>query len=272
MPRKSARASRKRRDDLLGLVILGSVFIVFAIGYGMYSKAKKAQVPLDSVTLCPLDGPSGVTVLLIDRTDPLGPVQTADLRQHLLRIRDGLPLYEGIEIYSIGPVVNEVLSEEGPMLCNSGRAEDVDSLTANPRLTEKRWKERFAEPLQKVFDKLLEAGHDERSPIMESIQSVSVTAFGSLSPKAKHRRLIIASDMLQNTEALDQYKGDIIPFSQFKTTAEYKRLRTDLQGVEVEILYFERNVSPQGRKHIEFWQEYFADSGAKLVRVTRIQG
>lgn len=271
MKRRLTRTAKRQRDDLMGTIILIVVALVI-VGLGaVYFRAKSMQVTLDAQTLCPADGPEGLTIVLVDRTDVLTTVQREDLRQRLMHIKDTLPKDTAIEVYSVGSVEGDLIRPEGKRLCNAGRKQDVDAMFGNPRLTEKRWQERFSAPLDKLFEKLVSSGTSERSPIMESIQSISVGAFGTLSPRAKHRKLVIASDMLQNTEALSQYK-ELAPFTDFRQTDPYRRLRTDLRGVEVEILYFGRRSDLQGRKHIEFWQDYFADSGATLVHVTNIQG
>jgi hypothetical protein len=269
--RRPTREERKRRRDIAGYIIVLVCFLIIGGAVALYFHTKKTEVAIDLQTLCPLDGPEGLTVVLIDRTDPFTTIEREDLRQQLTRLRDTLPLHSAIEVYSIGPVGEELLRSEGMRLCNAGRAEDVDALTANPRLTEKRWKERFAAPLDKLFDKMVSSNTSERSPILESIQSISISAFGNLSATTKYRKLVIASDMLQNTEVLSQYK-EVAPFSQIRDSDIYRRIRTDLTGVDVEILYIRRDSTIQGRKHIDFWQDYFADSGARLIHVTTIQG
>ena len=84
----------------------------------------------------------------------------------------------------------------------------------------------------------------DESPIFESIQSIAVRAFGALPESNKDRRLVIASDMLQNTPEYSQYHG-IGSFEEFKRSQYYRRVRADLRGVEVELYYFaEESASP----------------------------
>ena len=81
--------------------------------------------------------------------------------------------------------------------------------------------------------------------------------------------------MLQNTKELSHYNGEL-DFVRLKERPYYRQVRTNLQDIEITILYIRRdthrNNNIQGRKHIEFWQEYFADQDAILVRVVPIEG
>ena len=271
MNRNRSRHERKRRQDLIGsFIIVVSFLIAVGLIYA-YVRTNESEKKIDEQTLCPVDGAEGLTVVLIDRTDPLSAVQREDLLRHLDQLKASLPIRTAVEVYSIGADQGDLLKPEGHRLCNAGRAADVDALTRNPRLTEKRWRERYSRPLDELFERMTQSATSPRSPIMEAIQSVAVTAFGRLPERASYRRLVIASDMLQNSDVLSQY-GKVIAFDQFKQLSPYRRVRTDLKGIEVEIWYIGGRSPQQGKQHIEFWQQYFADNGGSLVRVSSIQG
>ena len=85
-------------------------------------------------------------------------------------------------------------------------AEDVSVLTSNPRLIKEKWDQRFSQPLEALFTKMLATPSADESPIFESIQSIAVTAFGSLPDSTTTRKLIVVSDMLQNVPEYSQYK------------------------------------------------------------------
>src|SRR5262249_11737328 len=144
------------------------------------------------------------------------------------------------------------------------------SLTANPTRAKQVWDLRFSQPLKATFAALLQPHDEPSSPILESIQSVSVTAFDVIGANIP-RHLVIASDMLQNTGEFSQYQ-DRRTFAEVRATPYYSRVRASLRGVSVQILYVRRfqQASIQGAPHIEFWQEYFADSGATLESVVSI--
>src|SRR3546814_3360226 len=58
------------------------------------------------------------------------------------------------------------------------------------------------------------------SPIMESIQSIAVSAFQGFGGDGA-KRLIIASDMLQHGADYSQYGGKL-DFAQFRQSAQYR--------------------------------------------------
>ena len=60
----------------------------------------------------------------------------------------------------------------------------------------------------------------------------------------------------------------------YKSEPLYERVRANLKGVTAEIWYLRRDAGAavQGRAHIAFWSDYFADQGASLDRVVQIEG
>lgn len=268
---QSIRDSRRRSRRFLGVLLIALAVCGALTIIALYMLFSKQQVESDEVTLCPRGGPRGLTVILIDRTDPLTTVQREALRQEFKRIKKTLPVGTAIQVYSVGPIGDDLLTAESPIVCNPGRGEGTSKWTGNPLLLEKRWRERFAEPIERVFDQMLRPGSSPVSPILESVQSVAIKPLGSLGAEVKYRRLVIVSDMLQNTEEFSQYQ-QIVPFVEFKRTEYYLRVRADLAQVDVEIIYLRREEGRQGKDHIEFWQEYIADCGGRLVGVKALQG
>ncbi|HEV3111394.1 MAG TPA: hypothetical protein VGY99_12955, partial [Candidatus Binataceae bacterium] len=153
-------------------------------------------------------------------------------------------------------------------------AEGASELTSNPQLIGKRWKMKFIEPLNKQLDTMLRGSGSKDSPIMESIQVVGVSVFDT---PAFHdladKRLVIVSDMLQNTAGYSQYRGDE-SYSRFCTSGYFLKVRSNLEGVDVTILYLRRTDVRhlQGKRHLEFWENYFSDAKARLAHVVSIEG
>jgi hypothetical protein len=177
---------------------------------------------------------------------------------------------EAIEVYSIAPMAGSLLTPSSARVCSPPRPES--DLTANPTRARQLWRTRFSEPVQATFDALLQPHDEPSSPILESIQSVSVTAFDAVGAGIP-RHLVIASDMLQNTGEFSQYQ-DHRSFADLRSTSYYSRVRSSLPGVKVQILYVRRHqhVGAQGVSHIAFWEEYFNDCGATLDSVVSLPG
>lgn len=264
------RRDRKKSGDRLGVLIIAGVALVVLAGGGVAVFLSQARVTLDE-SFCPADGPTAVTAVLIDRTDVLNPVQQAHVREELLAVSDEVPTRGLFAIYSVGSTEEGLLQPEF-WLCNPGRGDELSELTGNPRLAEQRWKEFFGGPLQQVFDSMLDGGAAQASPILESIQSVALTAFSQAGVADKPKRLVIVSDMLQHTSGLSHYRGDL-DFSKLRADPYYQKVRTDLGGADVRILYVHRPTaaSIQDEWHLQFWLDYFLDQSG-TPRFKSIQG
>ena len=70
--------------------------------------------------------------------------------------------------------------------------------------------------------------------------------------------------MIQYTADINHYKVDF-NFQKFSDSPIYLRVRTDLDGVIINIFYIRRlgheNIQ-KGTAHAKFWQEYFNSMGA----------
>jgi len=187
--RRPARAIRKKRQDLLGYLIgVGCFLLLAALAAGIY-QITRTHITVDE-HYCPETGPVNVTAVLVDRTDRLSSVQQASVRKHLEDLRTSIPTHGLLEVYSVGPTDERLLTAEF-RLCNPGRGKEVSEWIDNPARAERRWKEFFAGPLQDVFDRMVNSGEAARSPIMESIQSVALSAFAGQALQDTPKRLII---------------------------------------------------------------------------------
>ncbi len=269
---QSVRRKRKRAQDRLGIALIVLVVLVFASGGAGYFYLQQTRVAIDETTLCPKDGARTLTVVLVDRTDPLTTIQRAALRRRLEEIKDSVAQYGALQIYSVEPI-GETLLRPVVDLCNPGRGADIDSKFGNPRLVEKRWQEGFAMPIERLLEDLMQLDEADSSPIMESIQSIAVSILRGNVAAEIPKRLIIASDMLQHTVEYSQYKGGF-DFQEFRESDYYRRLRADLRGVEVEIIYIRRDTrrAVQGKAHIQFWRDYIRDQGGAVTHVIALEG
>lgn len=265
------REERRKRQTRLGAGLIVLAFILLLAGLGIYLNLKTKQTRLDPETFCPLAGPSAVTVVLIDRSDPLNPVQQEALRKRLTVLKDGLALHERLAVYAVS---DTHASLPPPLfdLCNPGRGEGLSPLVANPERARQRWEAEFSARLDEVLATMLDPGSEPTSPILESIQAAAVAGFREI--QALPRRLIIVSDMIHNTAEFSQIRQPNASFAELKASPYYRKVRADMRGVEVSVFYVRRDnmAHVQGRRHVEFWQEYFAAQGATLARVVAIEG
>ena len=245
----------------------------FCSEVGFVGISSATSRPVDYATGCPKDGNySAIFAVLLDTTDSLSPVQQEIAQKKLDEFAEQLPRYGRLEIFEVRPSSDRLIE---PLLqvCNPGQASDVNEWTGNPRMMEKRWHEKFMDP----FDNSLKAALSDsvkvkQSPIMEEIQQVSVQAFFETPPETS-KRLAIVSDMLQNSAVLNQYRK-AESFEEFELQPGFVKIKPELSDVGVTILYVRRpsDFNRQGKRHVEFWQSFFAGSGARIEEIMSVIG
>ncbi len=230
-----------------------------------------ASRPIDYATGCPKDGNySAIFAVLLDTTDSLSPVQQEIVQKKLDELAENVPRYGKLEIFAVR-ASSDRLIEPLLQVCNPGRGSDTNELTGNPRLMEKRWREKFKNPLDEALKMALsDSINAKQSPIMEEIQQVSVQAFFETPPETS-KRFAIVSDMLQNSPVLNQYRRPE-SFEEFEHQPGFVKVRPELNDVDVTILYVRRSseFNRQGKRHAEFWQSFFAASGARIKEVKSV--
>jgi hypothetical protein len=266
------RSSRQRRHNAIGVALLCFVALaVIALGTFVYWLNSNKRI-LDTATMCPQEGPSSVSVVLLDTTDILTPVQRADVIKHLDDLKDSIPRFGQLELFAVAPGGDRLI-DATMNLCNPGRGNESSWIYGNPHQAERRWQQRFSQKTDSELDALLRPHPAQTSPILESIQQVALEAFAGDKLADVPKQLIIVSDLLQNTAQISQYEC-IELFDRFREDPYYFKVRCDLRGVAVRILLLNRPQNGAGRRTqlIKFWKQYFADAGATNLEVSMIEG
>ena len=269
------RRGRRRGDwqKTGGIVLIAVVVVIFMFGFYWLYKARQSFVPLHPETFCPQDGsPHAVTAVLIDTTDPLNPVQRTSLMHEVEELIADIQRYGALQLYAVEPM------EEYPpkpvfLKCNPGRVEEISGWVENPRIVERQWRTGFRKPLEEVLDQMFCSSGSADSPILESIQWVTVNALSGPNLSQIPRRLVVISDLLQHTNGLSFYKG-VVKFATFAKTRKYQRIHASLEGVSVDLLRMRRDipVGVQEQALIRFWKDYFDAQGADYVRIVNLDG
>jgi hypothetical protein len=240
---------------------------------GAYVYATAVRPPaLDQASLCPLDGPRSITVVLLDSTDDIPDIAKREVRTALIDMAETLPPYGLLEIRLLD--ANNVAGRSIFAKCNPGDGSNLSEYTSNPRLARKRWMDGFREPL----DAALQAGFQPLpgrvSPIMETVQRIAVDRFSGRASEAIPKSLILISDMIEHTPPdYSQYAGDL-SYDRFKASRAYQKVRTDLHGADVQIFYIQRMSGKplNSVDHIRFWAEWIRDNNGRLKQANRLQG
>jgi hypothetical protein len=220
--------------------------------------------------MCPADGPVGHYVLLVDKTDPLTFIQNQaftvifkDLIEK--RVPEGYLL----SVFVLG---DHFQRNAAPLveLCNPGKGVGRSELTSNLTKLRRQYESKFIEPLSEHFDDLVAIRPSETSPIFEMLQLVGLNAFRKHDVSGE-RRLLMVSDMLQNTPQFSMYKGTV-DYAAFAPTDYANKTQPDLRGVQVELHYLMNKPQIQTRRNLQFWEDFFEKAGARIDLVRPMEG
>lgn len=263
---------RQKNRNLIGIIlgVLGATII-----FGFLALALQLNLGRRDVDdrACPRDHFDSVTAVLIDLTDPLNPVQAAALKNAMLKVRGEIPRFGRLEIYPLRSTSQHAIKPPFAA-CNPGSAKDVESpLTGNPALADRIWYRDFADKIDEVLATIQTAPREDRSPILEGIQSVAVTAFGApLAENAPDKRLVLVSDMIHYTQDLSMYAG-APSFDSFKSTSYYLRVKPNLQEANVDVFLIVRDTKGDVQQPplYEFWVEFVTAGNGYLRDWTPLQ-
>lgn len=269
--RKSPAEQRREQERRKGYVRFALAGTLIAGACAFYFSVISGQRALDAETLCSKDI-SSVTVLLVDVTDPMNLPQQQDFLNQLTKLKNSIPRYGQLTVVRVDAAGEKLLT---PVItrCSPGTARDTDSIKGNPQKVQRQWDEDFSAPLDEAFAGIVKASGADRSPIMESVQSIALTELQKPGREEVPKRLVIASDLLQNTSAVSFYEGLPAP-SEFTSSDAFRRVRTDLRGVDVELWQLQRvdASKTQPRALSKLWERAIDDQGGSVSRIYNVSG
>lgn len=258
---------RKTREILLGTALFILVFSAIA-GVSYYSMTHLKG--LNPETLCPAEGPQGHYVLLIDKTSPLNFTQ----KQTFLVLMKELiekKVPEG-HLLSVFALDEDFKKTATPLveLCNPGDGAGKSEFDSSPKKLKAKYQSKFAEPMLRLSESLIANKPAKWSPIFEMLQLVGINGYRKQDVKGE-RRLIIISDMIQNTSQYSMYKEEI-DYTTFASSIYGKKTQPDLNDVSVELHYLMNSPKIQTKRNLKFWEDYFFRAGARIVAAQTIEG
>ena len=247
------------------------IVVVFII-MGALLWLRPDPIVRDPDTLCRSDGPSLITAILLDSTDSFGATTKQDLSNQMWDCLNESEENHEISIFAVDAIREKTL-EPIIRVCNPGDPDEADPLIQSEAIIRRKWNQKFRQPLEEKLDSLLTAEEAPSSPIMESIQSVSITHFQSASRDTIPRRLIIISDLLQNSDEISFYT-ETPDFNRFQRTPTSRWLNPDLRNVDIEIWLIQRRQPKQGDggSLLKFFKSWLEEHGGRVVRVLRTSG
>ncbi len=255
------------RDSLKATSIVALSLVILAGGFLTLRATQESYEYGDD--LCLANRPLVAhAVLIVDKTDAMTPSQQAYLLQVVQDLKRELADFERFSIYAISNR-HEQLPQPLISLCNPGTAKSANILVRTPSKVQAEFDERFDKPVRAVIESLDRTDEARLSPIVETIRTI--TLMGSFGSSIESRRLVIFSDMIQNTH---YSHFDVAPnFDDYFLNPKYRNMRPDLDGVDVSILYITRKeyARVQSPQHIDFWRRFFDEAGAN-VRIELVAG
>ncbi len=227
---------------------------------------------IDPRTLCPVNGSEKQTILLIDTTDPLPPKAHERLKQLLKAFRDSdnqfyLQTSHELIVYRLTPNVTDI--RKLLRVCNPGNNPEErtwkDNLVSGKYDGLRKWRH-FEHSILQALPK-----NDEhpvkQSSLLETIAFITARHVPSLGVvKRKPTRLILFSDMLQNSDYLSHYKS-LPEMKTFKTLPGYPAMDSDLRDVDVWLMYVRRPglENKQTPEHYYWWTQAIELFGGRLM-------
>ena len=268
MARLSRRAKKQQnREIVFGLLIILTVAVIVAlVGYQLTHRSDG----YDPETLCPLSGPKGHYVLLVDKTDPLSFTQKTELQTLFADfVEHKVPQGNLVSVFVVG---EDYTQNSKPLveICNPGTGEDKSELTANLKQLRRQYSKKFITPLSQQFQSMISDKSSKYSPILEMLQMVNLESY-KRHPIDGERHLLIVSDMLHNTPGLSLYKK-IPSVEEFQTSTYGRKSYLELKEVDVELYLLINSPQYQGDELMEFWHSYFESVGAKISRIVPMPG
>ncbi len=247
---------------LVWSMLLGSLAAV--IGLAVYLQ-QSAPAKLDA-NMCPVGGPTGVHALLVDRSDPITPLQAQRVQQVLNAAIQDAAVGERIDLYILAGDGTQALHPQVSLCRPRSEGSQIDS---NPRKLRENYERRFKQPLDAALVAMAEPSTAQTSPIMESVKAVCVAAFGEL-PERASASMTIVSDMIQYSPLLNHYKSR--DFNAFVGSPAYREVLADCHRASVNVLYLirPRDVRVQDRRHQLFWEQFLDHENAVLNRMEAI--
>ena len=243
-----------RRNTLASLLIL----LVVSLCLALYLVSKTWADSRSADTLCSTQSPpTEHWVVLLDATDQPTPLQFNVVSVEILGMAQAMPANQRLSVVAIHPDADGV----NPVAvlfskCKPPDGEGMDSLYQAPGLAKMRYENHFHAPLLAAIETSGQLSRTDTSPILEAVYLVS----RELGRDLPVTRMLLVSDLMQNSELLSFYRGRI-DYSELQKRKSYVMDNPSLNGVNIRILHLSRKGNKEQQSQ-NFWERYFTESGA----------
>lgn len=268
-----ARRRRKKKSDASvgGIIaVTGLVaFILISVGGFLVLRHKAMLNASLDADLCPTDGPTSVTAVLLDITDPISEITKVDLKRQFQKAVADVEKGGLIEVYALTDSEGEL--QRTYRGCNPGDGDGADELTSNPKRIQERWEKAFNKPLKDIEDQMGEGKEGKQSPIMAGVQRIVIESFSDRKMEGKPKTLFVASDMIEHTGSFSIYKSGP-NYQRYEKSTARDKFRTPLDGIGVKILAFQRENSAELGDLPDFWLAWVRSNSGDWIGYERLAG
>ncbi len=246
------------------------VIVVVAVVAGIVMWKLKEPGRPDAMLCSPKNIPTAHVILLVDKTDPLTFTQAKAFNQILGDLVSGKLVREG-ELLSVFVLGEDFRETADPIFekCNPGDGTGRSGVNDNPKLWKDLHDVEYAKPLLALESQMRALEPGKYSPILQMLQVVALCYSKYHVPGPK--RLIIVSDMLQNTPEISFFR--MTPtFADAQKAPTFARLRAKLNSVDVTIRMLHHSPQLQKTPLAKFWEDYFREMGGTLQEIDPLPG
>lgn len=256
--------------DAIGLF---NLFLIAAVLGGItYLYLTLQPEEYDSQTLCLVGAVPPHRVVVIDKTDLYSAEQADSIGDLILSERDGLGVGERLSLYELNES-GQLRNTNSFSLCNPGAGEQVNPLYRNPERVQARYEALFADPLDRALADLVTPKDAPNSPIIEALARLGQDP--NFDRTVPGRRIVLVSDMLQNSEIFTVYgrgRGSLrrrVPDAGEVANAIRATYGDNLRGVSMEIRLIPRRSweSEQRNALRDYWDDVFSQLGVRVYWV-----
>jgi hypothetical protein len=261
--RRGKTRARRGKSKLGILTAYFTMFLVLGVIVGMLTYSFTNDVKkIDEETLCYKDDvPTDIIAILIDSTEPLDEKTVAHAKAKIKIIINDSPINTLINLYAI-ETGSEKHIKPIANLCKPDDGSTASELTSSPAWIRKIFNEKFDLPLSAHLDGLLKMPPSTSSPIIESLQSAVIESFLAHENSGQDR-IVLISDMIQNTSMYSFYKESLSFDSYFSKVRNSGAGVLDLRDVNVQVLVVPNDVPNIVMYDLTtFWGKFFIEANA----------
>jgi hypothetical protein len=268
MPRQSRSRHRRAAGETGKIVAAGAIALVTLIAAAWGARLwVTAPTPTqrDKVTLCPTSPPQDITVIVMDTSDGLPDPAKIEAMKLLTDIIGQSPENALLDVRVLDPA--QTAGRTILTLCNPGDGRDISEFNGNPEMAKRVWRQRFREPLIHALEGTLHGPPSKISPLLATFQGIALERFTGSDVAPARKRLVVVSDMIEHVPGeYTHYPPADLRYDRFKALPVYRKVRTDLKGADVIILYVQRILRQpiDTGKHITFWKDWAYDNNGRL--------